>query len=443
MKCTVITFGCKANQADSDYLLDILTARGHEMVSHPAEADLILINSCTVTHRTDHDVRKTIRQLHRSYPTARIVVLGCYAQRDPEALAAIEGVHLVVGNPLREDIPRLLDSLTTEPQLHWSSWPTDTLLHHLAVAWRQRVRPFVKVQDGCDRRCTYCIIPYVRGPSRSVPPDRIIAGLREVVHHGAREVVLTGIHLGNYGRDLDPVFPLSRLVERILAETTLERLRLSSIEPMEFDHHLIDLLAGCEHLAPHLHIPLQSGSAAVLRRMNRPYTPDQFADLIRNVADTRRDLALGTDIIVGFPGESEAEFSETCQLLEDLPFTYSHVFPFSARPGTPAARMADAPSPQTVKTRSALLREISRRKSLLFRKSLVGRPVWALSLRSIADPPATTFLTEHYLNVRVAGIRLTRNHAVQCTITNVSPQGTCHGTIVTDEVMRGLCKEES
>jgi len=443
MKCAVITFGCKANQADSDHLLDALAVRGHEMVARPAEADLIFVNSCTVTRRTDHDVRKTVRQLHRSHPAARIIVIGCYAHRDSAALAGIEGVSLVIGNDHREDIPHLLDSLEEAPVTARHSWPDKEPLQHLAVAWRQRVRPFIKVQDGCNSRCSYCIIPHVRGSSRSVPPERIISGLQQLVRRGAREAVLTGIHLGNYGRDLAPSVSLSGLVERIMAETALERLRLSSIEPMEFDSRLLDLLATSERLAPHLHIPLQSGSATVLRRMNRPYSPEQFAALIGNVARARPHLALGTDIIVGFPGESEAEFAETRRLLEELPFTYCHVFPFSARPGTPAARMPDVPSPQTVKSRSALLREISRRKSLHFRKSLVGRPVWALSVHSVGDPPTTTLMTEHYLNVRVTGPALARNQSVSLIITQVSADGACRGVLVGDKAPVGSGEEES
>jgi len=429
MKCAVLTFGCKANQADSDAMLDDLVAAGHEVVDTTDEAELILINSCTVTQRTDHDVRKTVRRIHRRNPNGRIIFMGCYAQRAPSDLGPEDGVRMVVGNTFRNQLTRLVEQANPEAQdVHWSAYSDTGDLKHVASAWRRHSRPFVKIQDGCNARCAYCIIPHVRGPSRSARPEMVIDRIRSLVQDGANEVVLTGIHLGSYGMTFTPAFTLSRLVSRILKESDIARIRLSSIEPMEFDEGLVTLLAQEPRMAPHLHIPLQSGSEEVLGRMNRPYTPAQYARLVKRLARAREGLALGADVIVGFPGETDAEFSETCRFIEDLPLTYLHVFPFSPRAGTPAAGMKDRLSPEAVKDRGGQLRRTGFLKSLAFKRSLTGKSLWALSLKNTVSPSSTHLLTENYIYVEIPGIALPQNRPVVVTIDRVTDDGKCVGS---------------
>ena len=435
MKFWLYSFGCRTNQADGDAMADALEAAGHVPAEDPARADVLVLNSCTVTHRSDHDVRKLLHRLHRENPAARIVLSGCYAERAADFLSGQDGVWAVLGTGQRLDLPRLLGApeAGSGPQEAAATAPAPGMLADVPVAWRGLTRPHVKVQDGCDAACAYCIVPSVRGPGRSAPLERVVERVRALAGQGVREVTLTGIHLGRYGQTLDPPAPLARLLAAILAACPLDRLRLSSLEPLEFDNALLELIAAERRIAPHFHVPLQSGSATVLRRMRRPYTPAEYAEVCRRLAEARPGAALGADVLTGFPGETASEEAETLTFIEGLPLAYLHVFPFSARPGTEAARMPGALAPEEVRRRAARLRELGARMRLAYRRGWIGRPLPGLSLRAAADPPATAVMAENYIEVEAPGVHLPENTPVTVVIDEVGAGGRCRGRILGGE----------
>ncbi len=431
MRYWLYSFGCRTNQADGDAMADALESAGHLPAEDAAAADVLILNSCTVTHRSDHDVRKLLHRLHRENPSARIVLSGCYAERAANFLRGQDGVWAVLGTGQRLDLPRLLGAGAGSgwPEAEVAPAPPSGVLSDVPVAWRGHTRPHVKVQDGCDAACAYCIVPSVRGPGRSAPLAQVIERVRGLVAQGVREITLTGIHLGRYGQSLDPPVPLARLLAEILAACPLDRLRLSSLEPLEFDEALIRLIAAEPRIAPHFHVPLQSGSATVLQRMRRPYSPAEYAGVCRRLAEARPGAALGADVLTGFPGETAAEEAETLAFIEGLPVAYLHVFPFSARPGTEAARMPGALPPEEVRRRAARLRELGARKRLAYRRGWIGRPLPGLCLRAAADPPATAVMAENYIEVEVPGVRLPENTPVTVVIDEVGAGGRCRGRI--------------
>lgn len=423
----IATFGCRVNQADSGELGKLCEAAGYRQAGSPAGAEIILVNSCTVTHRSDHDIRKYLRKLRREHPAARIILAGCYAERISLSWAEREGLWAVAGNSSRLELAELLRAAPdVSGGCHrggpWAVPPA-------AVASDGHTRPFVKVQDGCDARCTYCIVPSVRGPSRSVPPAEVLAAVRQLVDEGAREILLTGIHLGDYGKGLTESWSLERLARLLLDETALERLRFSSIEPGEFTPALLDLIGREKRIAPHLHIPLQHGSAAVLARMNRPYRPEQYATLLGELTARRPGLALGADVMAGFPCETVDESEEMMEFIRRLPLTYLHVFPFSPRPGTPAGGMPGRPAPAVVKERCRRLRELSLQKKLAYVQSWQGVPLPALTLGPGPAGAGVRALTENYIEVELPGCTLPPNQGVWLVITAVSPSARCHGEI--------------
>ena len=431
MRYWLYSFGCRTNQADGDAMADALETAGHVPAEDPALADVLILNSCTVTHRSDHDVRKMLHRLHRENPSARIVLSGCYAERAADFLRGQDGVWAVLGTGQRLDLPRLLGApaAVERPAPEPSAGPAPGVLADVPVAWRGHTRPHVKVQDGCDAACAYCIVPSVRGPGRSAPLKQVVERIRALSDQGVREVTLTGIHLGRYGQTLDPPVPLARLLAEILAACSLDRLRLSSLEPLEFDEALLRLVAAEPRIAPHFHVPLQSGSAAVLRRMRRPYSPAEYAAICRRLIEARPGAALGADVLTGFPGETAAEEAETLAFVESLPLAYLHVFPFSARPGTEAAGLPGALAPDEVRRRAARLRELGTRKRLAYRRGWIGRPLPGLSLHATAEPPATAVMTENYIEVAVPGVRLPGNTPVTVSIEHVDAGGRCRGRI--------------
>ena len=398
----VKNFGCRASQADGAAIEAGLAATGL-VASNLHAADLVVLNTCTVTATADDEVRQTVRRIRRERPEARILVTGCYAQRAPEEIAALEGVTLVVGNSHKASIPDLVSNKLRLADEHYHGQieigdifaQTDFLSAPVEDAIGDRTRPNLKIQDGCNNRCSFCIIPYVRGKSRSAPPDRVVEQVRTL---GAkyREVVLSGINLGRWGRDLAPPgapdvtmgnagdtktkLRLADLVRRLLDETEIERLRLSSVEPMDFSDDLLQLMAASPRIARHVHAPLQSGSDTALRRMHRKYRPRHYADRIATARALMPDCAVGADVMTGFPGETEAEFEQNCQFIESLPFTYLHVFTYSERPGTPAAESDQQVPTRIRRDRTQALRELGARKNLEFRRSLVGKTLSCVTL---------------------------------------------------------------
>jgi threonylcarbamoyladenosine tRNA methylthiotransferase MtaB len=466
-------FGCRATQADGAALERQFLEQGMERAGSAVDAQIVVMNTCTVTEGADKDARASIRRLQRVNPSCRILVTGCYAQRAPEEVAALPGVTWVVGNSHKHQAAEIAVSSFSAPEVFpraTSSSPRFVPLAQLSVtqfstdkgqssedqirrvivgdifahtellaapvfeAANERTRPNLKIQDGCDNRCSFCVIPYVRGQSRSLPQERVIAEVQTLVDAGYREVVISGINLGRWGRDLvaasrstvigepgsfsstsdgqRPIFNCERptandhrlesLIRAILDRTSLQKLRISSIEPMDWSDDLIELMASSERIAKHAHVPMQSGSDAVLRRMHRKYRPWHYREKIEKIRAAMPTAALGADVMVGFPGETEAEFDETRCMIEGLSFTYLHVFTYSARPGTSAALQPDQVPITLARRRNRVLREIASKKNAAFMRTQVGTVVDAITLQT-GGANHTEALTDNYLKLKVSG----------------------------------------
>jgi threonylcarbamoyladenosine tRNA methylthiotransferase MtaB len=396
-------FGCRASQADGAAIESALLRQGLNPAADLAQAQLVVLNSCTVTSFADEDVRRTVNRVHRENPAARILVTGCYAQRAPEELAALPGVYWVVGNSHKARIPEIVaEQLAQSDTYHGQIHAGDIFSQHgfltaaVQDAAGDRTRPNLKIQDGCNNRCSFCIIPFVRGPSRSAPADQVVEQVRELAAR-YREVVLTGINLGRWGREPGSPLRLADLLRRLLTETPIERLRLSSVEPMDWSDDLLGLLASSQRIAKHVHAPLQSGSDGVLRRMHRKYRPRHYEDRILKARRWMPDAAIGADVMTGFPGETDAEFEEARAFIERLPFTYLHVFTYSERPGTPAAKAAQIPM-EVRRDRNRVLRELATLKNLEFRRRMLGRTLSVVTLSDAA-------LSDNFLKVELAAPR--------------------------------------
>jgi threonylcarbamoyladenosine tRNA methylthiotransferase MtaB len=418
----VKNFGCRASQADGAAIEAGLAAKGYSPSPTPAEAGLIVLNTCTVTATADDEVRQTVRRMHRDHPQARILITGCYAQRAPEELARIEGVTLVVGNSHKTKIPDLVSApmAVMNVPYHGQIEVSDIFASHdflsapVEDAAGERTRPNLKIQDGCNNRCSFCIIPFVRGRSRSAPAEQVIEQIAALAKK-YREVVLSGINLGRWGRDFPGRVRLADLVRRLLDETPVERLRLSSVEPMDFSDDLLSLMASSPRIAKHVHAPLQSGSDTVLRRMHRKYRPRHYADRILKARAFMPECAVGADVMTGFPGETDAEFEDSRAFIASLPFTYLHVFTYSERPGTPAAEHAQVPMPIR-KQRTHVLRELAAKKNLEFRNSMIGRRI---SVVTLEDGKA---LTDNFLKVKLSQ-ECAPNQIREVQIGGVTPDG--------------------
>ena len=423
----VENFGCRATQADGAAIERQFRERGLERARASSQAQIVVLNTCTVTASADQDARAAIRRIHRENPHCQIVVTGCYAQRAPEEIAVLPGVAQVIGNSHKHQLAEIttrafvpLNSLRTEkrgPGTENSIFIDDIFAHTELLAApvfdaaNERTRPNLKVQDGCDNRCSFCVIPYVRGNSRSLPLARILAEVNTLVDAGYREVVISGINLGRWGRDLMPeardrILAFPGLVRSILADTSLEKLRISSVEPMDWSDELIQLVAESPRIAKHAHIPMQSGSDRILRKMHRKYRPWHYRGKIEKIRAAMPTAAIGADVMVGFPGETDADFEETRRMVEHLPFTYLHVFTYSPRPGTPAAAMRDQVPLPIARQRNRILRELAAEKKLAFMRSFIGKSLEAITLNTVLSGPCGEFteaLTDNYLKLRLKG----------------------------------------
>ena len=472
----VENFGCRATQADGAALERQFEARGLARAAS-SDADLVILNTCTVTNSADQDARAAIRRVQRQNPLAKIIVTGCYAQRAPEEIAALPGVTVVVGNSHKHQLAEIAlhnpaQNLYHVPASHfgprdiagqdfgWRSASSAAIsagsldpalaaegsafipLTNLSSGSRKpearlfvsdifahtellaapvfesaygthaddRTRPNLKVQDGCDNRCSFCVIPSVRGHSRSLPLPGILREVNALVAAGYRELVVSGINLGRWGRDLrlsTSGFRQERfqhLLEAILSETQLEKLRISSVEPMDWTNDLIALVASSQRIAKHAHVPLQSGSDAVLRRMHRKYRPWHYREKIDKIRAAMPTAAIGADVMVGFPGETDSEFEATRRLIEELPFTYLHVFTYSARPGTPAAAMRDQVPVHLARERNKILRDLAAHKKRAFMESFVGQKLQAITLNPAkAAGDFTEALTDNFQKLYLKG----------------------------------------
>lgn len=428
---SIQNFGCRATDADAAALRAGLLERGMTLAAGHGSADFVVLNTCTVTAAADAQARDAVRKIHRENPAARIIVTGCYAQRAPDELAVLDGVAWVVGNSHQAEIPLQIGSIATsasqenfvpisaltaseQDEMSLARGPAkiltgdifaqaDLAIAPAALPAGDRTRPILKIQDGCNNRCSYCVIPFVRGRSRSLPPDAVVAEVRKLAEAGAREIVLSGINLGSYGRDLTPRASLAGVVQRILTETEIERLRCSSIEPQDVTEDFVELITASQRLAPHFHIPLQSGCDRILHAMHRWYRAEHYAERVKLVKRALPDAAIGADVIAGFPSETAEDFEATVKFIEGLPFTYLHVFSFSPRPGTRAAESKAFVPAETIRRRARALRELGRNKAEAFRASQAGRKMRALTLHRQGDD-WTEALTGNYLRVRIPGL---------------------------------------
>jgi threonylcarbamoyladenosine tRNA methylthiotransferase MtaB len=392
----VATLGCKLNQFDSAAVEAGLVARGMIRTEHPSRARVVVVNTCTVTSAADSQSRQAIRRIRRENPHCTLIVTGCYAQRDPAALKAIPGVDAVVGLPEERSIPDLV--LRLVPDLPRHSACIESAEDPLPC-FSDRTRAFLKIQEGCDLRCSYCVIPSVRGSSRSIPPDRVADTVRRLSESGFREIVLTGVNTGDYGRDLDPPMTLAALLRRLCAVPGLGRLRLNSVEPRCVTADLVETLAALPRIAPHLQVPLQSGSDPVLARMKRPYRSRDYREVLEALRKRIPEAGLGADVLVGFPGESEAEFRSTREFIAASELNYLHVFSFTPRPGTPAAEMKGALRGDVIRNRNAELRSLGADLSRRFHSSFLGRELEVLGLRDVLPDGSVRGLSGNFIEV--------------------------------------------
>ena len=427
-------FGCRATQADGAALERQLLQRGCTSAQDASSADIVIVNTCTVTASADAQARDAIRKLHVSNPRARVIATGCYAQRAPEELRQLPGVAWVVGNSHKPQIPELIETISSHPGFSRSSGflplsaispvsqpelrqPAEILIGDIFEQQTllttpvfggegNHTRPTLKIQDGCNSRCSFCVIPFVRGKSRSLPPDTVIGELQKLSQAGYREIVLSGINLGTYGRELSPRVEFEDLLRRILDETTVERLRISSIEPMDVTQDLMELFASTERLAQHFHMPLQSGSDRVLAAMHRWYRAEHYARRVELIRERLPHAAIGADVIAGFPGETEEDHAATVAFIEALPCTYLHVFSYSKRPGTKAASLPNQVPGFVIKRRSRELRALGDQRAAAFRQSQIGRELRVLTLRPSGDDSGTRTpaLSSNYLRVLAEGV---------------------------------------
>jgi len=472
-------FGCRATQADGASIERQLLDRGCTAASESASADVVVVNTCTVTASADGQARDAIRKLHAANPAARVIVTGCYAQRAPEELAALPGVTWVVGNSHKPQIPDLLQSLSSHPSTAASDgffpaavlqadpmsllrapakiltgdiFEQNVLLSAPVLGGEgNHTRPTLKIQDGCDSRCSYCVIPFVRGKSRSLPPDTVIHEIQRLTvgqtflsvlstsqqmapaPTPAREIVLSGINLGTYGRDLSPRVEFETLLRRILDETSVERLRISSIEPLDVTQDLVELFASSDRIAQHFHMPLQSGSDRILAAMHRWYRAEHYARRVELIRERLPHAAIGADVITSFSGETQDDHAATVAFIESLPLAYLHVFSFSKRPGTKAAALSNEVPGAVIKRRARELRALGESQSASFRQSQFGRTLRVLTVRPAEGkhPSATPAISSNYLRLNVSGRHLPNawlDVQMSCDSTYCVPIGVSHGS---------------
>lgn len=373
----ITTLGCKVNRFESDAVGMALNAKGWTQAPHASEADVCVINTCTVTGKASVESRNLIRQTVRNNPSARVVVTGCYAQTEAEEIEKIEGVSAVISHTEKHKLPELITALFDRGEAHFSEDRNTSCRETLFKTIEgevpgTRTRPLLKIQDGCNAFCSYCIVPHTRGRSRSMEANEVMTRLHNLGASGFQEVVLTGIHIGCYGLDLTPATTFYDLLATMQTEKPVKRVRLGSMEPMEITDDIVELITSSPFFCDHVHIPLQSGDDAILARMKRPYTAGRFHELVTRIHDLSPSAAIGADVIIGFPGETEAQFENTCRLLESLPLAYLHVFPFSPRERTPAATFDGRVDGETMKRRTARVRAIGHAAKERFARAAIG-----------------------------------------------------------------------
>ena len=421
-KFFLTTLGCKVNQAESEAIAQDLLSSDWSAASDCDTAEVCIVNTCTVTQKASMQSRQAVRKAIRSNPNARIIVTGCYAQTAPQEIRKIDGVDDVVGHDQKLSISRMIRNDGKQacenqvPSLSGVHQKRRFQLMPTAIS-TARTRPFLKIQDGCDAFCTYCIVPYARGNSRSMPLDTVLQSIEQLARAGFHEVVLTGIHLGAYGHDLTPATRLAELMERIDDRKLITRVRISSIEPFELTGEVIQLVAESDIFCKHFHIPLQSGDDGILKKMGRPYSAQNFNELISKIHRLMPDAAIGVDTLIGFPGESEAACDNTYKLIADLPVSYLHVFPFSPRPGTAADKLPNKLNPPVIKARSERIRKLGHQKRLKFYRRFIGKSLPVLiETRRDGSTGWLKGISSNYLAVLIDGADDLQNKIVEVKI---------------------------
>ncbi|MGH7770855.1 MAG: tRNA (N(6)-L-threonylcarbamoyladenosine(37)-C(2))-methylthiotransferase MtaB [Candidatus Binatia bacterium] len=436
MRIAITTLGCKINQYDSGAIQARLGNEQHSFVPFDERADFYIINTCTVTDRADWEARQLIRRAKRLSPEARVLVTGCYAQVSPEEVARLPGVDFVVGLNRLDELLGFVNqpTLPGEERVSVGDVKMERRVSVLgAKRLADRTRAFLKIQEGCNYSCTYCIIPTARGRGRSVPPEEVLNQLRSLAEEGLVEIVLTGIHLGGYGHDLKPKTDLTSLLEKILESRLIPRLRLSSLDPREVSDRLLKLLAQSDVLCPHLHVCAQAGEDRILKQMRRNYDTAYYRDVIARARETLPEAALGSDIIVGFPGEGEDDFYRSVEFFDSLPLTYFHVFPYSVRAGTAAAALPDHVPLEVRKERAKRMRELGAKKKREFYRRFVGRRVSVLVEHSVDEASgAYKGYSRNYLPVLAQAAESQINHEVEVAIEGLE-SGWLRGRIVGTE----------
>jgi threonylcarbamoyladenosine tRNA methylthiotransferase MtaB len=450
VKFTIVTLGCKVNQYESEALEKKMADMGHlpcdprwingQTLSQQKASDIYIINTCTVTRKAAMQSRQVIRQAVRSNPDALVVVTGCYAQTESEVIADINGVDYVVGHSEKNQIADLIFSLPkkneTQAQVAVQDICSETLFQDMpATPMGTRTRPFLKIQDGCGSYCSYCIVPYARGKSRSMLPEQVLDKIRELKHNGYHETVLTGIHLGAYGQDLSPQISLYELLVQIRDLELIDRLRLSSIEPRELNDKIIDLAVEWDGFCPHFHIPLQSGDDNILKKMNRPYQREFFRDLVFKINSKLPHAAIGIDCLMGFPGETHEAFRNTYELIEILPVSYLHVFPFSPREGTPAWDYSEKVGTLQIKDRCQAMRLLGNEKKKRFYEKFVGKQLNVLvEQQRETSNGLLKAMSLNYIPLFMDGHDKLKNSIQTVTVSKVSDNFMVYGNLVSATV---------
>lgn len=425
MRVFLDSLGCRLNQSEIEAMGREFRAGGHELVPTSGQSDLVVINTCSVTADAASTSRKRVRRAHRANPCADIVLTGCWSTLEPARASKLPGVKRIIPNQEKSDLVPL--ALGLDP----AEFDLEPVERHPLPGLRMRTRAFIKAQDGCDHHCTYCLTTLARGPARSFPIEGVVRQVQAAVEGGAQEAVLSGVQLSGYGRDLPGQTSLLELVRAILADTDIPRLRLSSLEPWGLPGRFTDLWSS-PRMCRQLHLPLQSGAAATLRRMGRPVTPEGFAVLVKRLRTAIPGLAVTSDVLVGFPGEDKSAFQESLDFVESIAFAEAHVFPYSPRPGTAALRLPDRVPPPIIKRRAAAMRDLAARSARAFRAQFVGHslPVlWEAAVRLDSQGWKVQGLTDNYLRVRAAAQRNLWNQLSHVEIQGIT-DGELYGRIL-------------
>jgi len=408
MKVALFTIGCKVNQYETEAIAEKLKALGFERVDFRDQADVYVINTCTVTGESDRSSRQAIYRAKRRSPDAKIIVTGCYAQLEKEFLQSLPGVSVVVKQEVKGKLPHLVTRLMGQGSRVKEI--EDQFFGFSVTGLAKHTRALVKIQDGCEKNCAYCVVPFARGKERSREIEQIISEINDLVENGYKEVVLTGVHIGRYDRN---GLGLAELSKRILEETEVERIRYSSIDPKEFSDRLINLLSKSDRICRHLHIPLQSGDDFILSKMKRDYSVEEYRALVDKISDSIPNIMIGADVIVGFPGETDEHFESTCRFISSSPISYLHVFSYSDRKGTDATSMPDKIPPEVIHRRSEILHSLGKEKWRSYIDRFIGKKLAVLiENRRDRKTGKLTGLSDNYIRVLLDGDDSAKNRII-------------------------------